>query len=171
MLFSNLGKIVRKNYSSLSAQSGLNAPYAGVLVGLIFGVLPIELGILLAHLTPVWTGLIASLAPVLSVLTGFSINAIVLLTRHTEVDSYDDESRVVSQTQDFTLYAVFIGLVLIAFLLFGFIVARSSLLRPYPAIEVVSALIYSVLVHYFLVLGVVVHRMYSLVNGGALSSN
>lgn len=172
MLIGNIRSIVTENYASLVHEAKGKGKYAKSKVFLIFLLLPSVLGVFIGYTVPVWQGFISPMFPALGVLTGFSINMLVLLTGHSEEDSYNLKTEVVEQTQDFTLYSILNGVVLIATLIAAMVIMRGVLgsnqvfgLVPVEVVMVgISILIYSLLVHYILVLVVMTHRLHSLVN-------
>lgn len=179
MLLHNIGRIVHDNYDSLVAEAWGRGRPAQAYVGTVFIVLPIVAGVFFGLFSPLWTEFVGALVSVIGVLTGFSINSIVLLTGHSEADSYDLKTRVVNQTKDYTLYSILVGIILLVVLILGYIIANSD---PIPIIEnpyhntvsdvqIASMLIYSFLIHYFLILLVITHRLYSLVHGNAIGNN
>lgn len=176
MLIGNIRSIVTDNYASLVHEAKGTGKYAKSKVFLIFLLLPSVFGVFIGYTVPVWQGFISPMFPALGVLTGFSINMLVLLTGHSEEDSYNLKTEVVEQTQDFTLYSILNGVVLIAALIAAMVIMRGVLgsnqvfgLVPVEVVMVgISILIYSLLVHYILVLVVMTHRLHSLVNIKAL---
>ena len=170
MLFRNLTQIVADNYTALAGESTWPGRIAWGYVGTVFIVFPVAAGIALSFVTPIWSGLLGTLAPVFGVLTGFSINAIMLLTRHSEEDSYDLETHIVQETRKFTLYSILVGLTLIGLLVGVLIASKSTVSIPYDFTRIVSAGVYTMMIHYFLTLLVITHRLHSLIEGGAINN-
>ncbi|MFC5367224.1 hypothetical protein [Salinirubrum litoreum] len=178
MLLRNLPDIVWKNYSSLADESGFRGRRAWVFVVATFVVLPIAAGTVAGRYSPIWSDLIRTLITATGVLTGFSINALVLLTSHTAEKTYEQKTTIVEQTQDFTLYSVLVGVSLLLSLVGGYILTEASVVNgmaiPFPvsisASQLLSFVVYSLLAHYFLILLVIVHRLYTLVDTNALNN-
>lgn len=170
MLFRNITRIVADNYTALAGESTWQGRSAWGYVGTVFIGVPVAAGIVLSFVTPIWPELLGTLTPVFGVLTGFSINAIMLLTRHSEEDSYDLETHVVQETRKFTLYSILVGLSLIFLLVCVLIASRSTVSVPYDLTRIVSAGVYTMMVHYFLTLLVITHRLQSLIEGGAINN-
>ena len=111
---------------------------------------------------------------VVGVLTGFSINALVLITGHDNNESYEIKKRVVEQTQDFTLYSILSGILLIVVITFGYVATNMSYPAWFPwkvsipVVKIASVFVYTALMHYFLILLVISHRLYTLVHGDGL---
>lgn len=168
MIFGNLRRIVSDHYSSLGEETGLSDPYDTLILAFIFGIIPLGLGFYLAIRVPLWSDFIAAAAPVLSVLTGFSINTIILLMRYNDEDGHPYEQRTVRKTKEFTLYSILLGVVIITALVFGFILTQFGQLNGISTSIVVSGLVYSLIGHYFLTLLVITHRLWSLIHGDAL---
>lgn len=170
MLFRNLTRIVADNYTALAGGSRWRGRIAWGDVAVVFIGLPVVAGIVLSSVAPIWPGLLGTLTPVFGVLTGFSINAIMLLTRHSEEDSYDLETQVVQETRKFTLYSILVGLTLIGLLVCVLIASKSTISIPYDFTRIASASVYTMMVHYFLTLLVITHRLHSLIEGGAINN-
>lgn len=170
MLFHNLTRIVADNYTALAGESSWPDRIAWGYVTVVFIALPVTAGTALSFITPIWSGLVSTLTPVFGVLTGFSINAIMLLTRHSEEDSYSLETRLVQETRKFTLYSILVGLTLIALLVGVLIASKSTVTVQYDFTQIVSAGVYTVMLHYFLTLLVITHRLHSLIEGGAINN-
>lgn len=170
MLFHNLTRIIADNYSALAGESSWSGHTAWESVAVVFIVFPIAAGSTLSFITPIWTGLLSTLTSVFGVLTGFSINAIMLLTRHSEEDSYDLETKIVQETRKFTLYSILVGLLLIALLVGVLIASNSTVTLRYDLSQIVSAGVYTMMIHYFLTLLVITHRLHSLIEGGAINN-
>lgn len=175
MIFSNLGKIVIGNYQTLIRETEGNGLYPYIVVSFIFGIFPALLGVALGFTTSLWTEIVRPLLSVIGVLTGFSINALVLITGHDKNDAYEIKGRVVEQTQDFTLYSILSGILLLVIITFGYVALSMSYPAWFPwkvsipVVEIASILVYTGLIHYFLILLVISHRLYTLVHGEALT--
>lgn len=173
MLLGNLGSIVARNYGSLIEEGG---SLAKLRVGLLFGALPSILGVVLGYFSPLWTGIIGPLISAIGVLTGFSINAIILLSGHSAEDSYDVERRHVQQTNDFTLYSILVGFSLLIVLVIGSVISNADfVIQEIPSgyqmvstSQIFSAIVYTLICHYFVVLLSVTHRLYTLVHSDAV---
>jgi hypothetical protein len=179
MLFGNVPAIIKRNYSSLVHEVGYSGVTAKAAIVCIFGAIPVTLGVGLGYISPLWTGLVGALISAMGVLTGFSINAVVLLSNHDEDASYAEKTEVVNQTKDFTLYSILFGVIVLAVLILGFVTAKAKPLVTiqFPAnvptitgLQIVSAVVYTALIHYLIILLVVSHRLYSLVHGNALNN-
>jgi hydrogenase-4 membrane subunit HyfE len=168
MIFGNIGRIVDDHYISLAEETGLDYPFDyGFLIS-TFVVIPSLAGYLLATYVTIWSGFIAASAPVLSVLTGFSINTIILLMRYNGEDEHPYEQNTVEKTKEFTLYSILIGVLIIATLVFGFILVQVEIEAGATLPLAVSGIIYALIAHYFLTLLVITHRLWSLIHGGAI---
>jgi predicted Co/Zn/Cd cation transporter (cation efflux family) len=161
MIFKNISKIVKNHYISLAEETGFKPKPAGAILTVIFFLLPTVLGVVLGSAVTIWEGFISASAPVLSVLTGFSINTLVLLMRFDTKNSHQYDQSNVEKTKEFTLYSILIGVLIIIFLVFGFIIARMNLEgNEFVAISI-SSITYALIAHYFLTLLVITHRLYS----------
>jgi hypothetical protein len=168
MIFSNLWRIITDHYTSLSDETGLGNPYDTTVLVFVFAIFPLVLGFGLATQVPLWSDFIAAAAPVLSVLTGFSINTIILLMRYNGEDGHPYEQRTVRKTKEFTLYSILLGVIIIIALVFGFILTRFSQIMGVSVTILVSGLVYGLIGHYFLTLLVITHRLWSLIHGDAI---
>ncbi|WP_276301967.1 hypothetical protein [Halorussus lipolyticus] len=168
MIFGNIGSIVTDHYSSLGEETGLKTPFDYVFLVIVFGIIPSVIGYTLANYVIIWSGFIAASAPVLSVLTGFSINTIVLLMRYDKDGSHPYEEKTVRKTKEFTLYTILAGVLLITCLMFGYIISRINGVASLEVAFFVSGLVYSLLAHYFLTLFVITHRLWSLIHGDVI---
>jgi hypothetical protein len=168
MIFGNIGRIVSDHYSSLGQETGLKNPYDYLFLIIVFVIFPAVVGFTLANYVVLWSGFIAASAPVLSVLTGFSINTIILLMRYDEDGSHPYEEKTVRKTKEFTLYSILAGVALIICLVFGFILSRIDGAVGAEIAFVVSGIVYSLMAHYFLTLLVITHRLWSLIHGDVL---
>lgn len=168
MIFGNIGSIITDHYSSLGEETGLKTPYDFVFLAFVFALLPIVIGFSLANYVLLWSGFIAASAPVLSVLTGFSINTIILLMRYDKDGSHPYEEKTVRKTKEFTLYSILAGVVLIICLVFGFVLSRVDGAIGVEIAFVVSGIVYTLMAHYFLTLLVITHRLWSLIHGDVL---
>lgn len=168
MIFGNIGSIITDHYSSLGQETGLKTPFDYIFLVSIFGILPAAIGFGLANYVLLWSGFIAAAAPVLSVLTGFSINTIILLMRYDRDGAHPYEERTVRKTKEFTLYSILAGVVLIVCLVFGFILSRIDGTIGSEIAFIVSGIVYTLLAHYFLTLLVITHRLWSLIHGDIL---
>lgn len=171
MLVRNIAQIITDNYGSLVEESAWEKPIAWSFLITLFIVVPASIGVILSFVTIIWSGLITSLATVLGVLTGFSINALVLLTRHSEKDSYELENTVVKRTREYTLYSVLVGISLLFVLFIGLVLANGNISPNELILQAGSAVIYSWVVHYFITLSVIMHRFHSIINGGAINNS
>jgi hypothetical protein len=173
MLLENLQSIVVRNYTSLVDEAGR---FAKTRVALSFGFVPIVIGVLLGYYSPLWAKIVGALISAIGVLTGFSINSIVLLTSHSKENSYHLKTKHVNQTKDFTLYSILVGLVLLAALIIGYAGTSAEIQfssiqnwkKPITTIPILSIVIYTLLCHYFMVLLSVTHRLYTLVHSDAI---
>lgn len=168
MIFGNLTSIVNDHYSSLGEETGWRHPFDKFLLVVIFGVLPLVVGFPLGFRVPVWSEFIAASASVLSVLTGFSINTIILLMRYNGENNHPYEQRTVQKTKEFTLYSILLGVVIIIALVFGFILTKFGSLGGLTVAKLISGGIYSLIAHYFLTLLVITHRLWTLIQGDAI---
>jgi len=171
MFLSNIGKIVSKNYGSLVEEAGGESPVSELYVFLFFCLVPILVGGFLGYYIDLWAGFIGTLISVVGVLTGFSINSVVLLSGHDADGIYQQREDAVRQTKDFTLYSILVGIVLLAILTLGYLMIQvgsdfpiSFSNAPLEPLTAVSALVYAVLVHYLLILFFVTHRLYTMVH-------
>jgi len=135
---------------------------------LFFVAFPAVVGFTLANYVVLWSGFITASASVLSVLTGFSINTIILLMRYDKDGSHPYEQRTVRKTKEFTLYAILAGVVLIICLFFGIAISRIGGTAGSGLAFVVSGTVYTLMAHYFLTLLVITHRLWSLIHGDVL---
>lgn len=161
MLFKNISKIIGNHYESLAEETGYNKKPALFVILFIFFILPLSLGSILGYHATIWGGFISSSAPVLSVLTGFSINTLVLLMRYDKKNSHQYDQATVEKTKEFTLYSILVGVLIITFLVFGFITTRIDTSYGEVLATGVSVITYSLIAHYFLTLFVITHRLYS----------
>ncbi len=161
MIFQNITKIVRNHYTSLSEETGFKPRPAGFILSIVFFAIPIAVGSVLGSFVILWEGFISAAAPVLSVLTGFSINTLVLLMRFDTENSHQYDQATVEKTKEFTLYSILVGVLIIIFLVFGFVITRVGLDAGGVLIIGVSAATYALIAHYFLTLLVITHRLYS----------
>lgn len=168
MIFGNIGSIISDHYSSLGQETGLKNPLDSIALAGIFAVFPAIVGFALANYVVLWSGFITASASVLSVLTGFSINTIILLMRYDKDGSHPYEQRTVRKTKEFTLYAILAGVVLIICLVFGIVVSRIGGTAGSGLAFIVSGIVYSLMAHYFLTLLVITHRFWSLIHGDVL---
>lgn len=167
----NLRKIVSKNYSSLVEEAGGESPTSELYVFFFFGLLPILVGAVLGYYVELWAGFIGTLISVVGILTGFSINSVVLLSGQVADGTYQQRKDAVRQTKDFTLYSILIGIVLLAILTLGYLMTQvgadfpvsfsESLVTP---LNLISATVYAVLIHYLLILFFITHRLYTMVH-------
>lgn len=173
MLLGNLRSIVARNYGSLVEEGGA---WAETRVAFLFGLVPTTIGALLGYYSPLWGEIIAPLISAIGVLTGFSINAIVLLSGNLGDDSYPLEQKHLQQTNDLTLYSILVGFCLLIVLVFGVVTANIDFVlqeipaqyRIVTATQVLSVVVYSLTCHYFVVLLSVTHRLYTLVHSGSV---
>ena len=168
MLFQNISKIIWGHYGALSSGNPFKPWASRFLIFFVFFLIPITIGVVLGFISPLTSGIVTPFVTVLGVLTGFSINAIFLLFRHSDDNSYEEEIQVVEQTRQVTLYAVLIGIVLIACLLITAALTQGSIFFGDLLGKIGSSLLYAATMHYFITLLVIVHRLYSLIHGGAL---
>ena len=168
MIFGNIGSIISDHYSALSQETGLKKPLDYLVLAIIFVAFPGIVGFGLANYVVLWSGFITASASVLSVLTGFSINTIILLMRYDKDGSHPYEQRTVKKTKEFTLYAILSGVILIICLVFGIVVSRIGGAAGSGLSFVVSGIVYSLMAHYFLTLLVITHRFWSLIHGDVL---
>jgi hypothetical protein len=168
MIFGNIGSIISDHYSSLGQETGLKNPFDYVFLAVVFVAFPAVVGFALANYVVVWSGFITASASVLSVLTGFSINTIILLMRYDKDGSHPYDQKTVRKTKEFTLYAILAGVVLIICLVFGIVVSRIGGAAGSGLAFVVSGIVYSLMAHYFLTLLVITHRLWSLIHGDVL---
>lgn len=173
MILRNIPRIVSDNYESLVHEAWGRGNASRLYVGLVFALIPSVIGVVLGYISPVESGLAGVLVSMVGVLTGFSINAIVLLSNHSAEDTFQQEIDAINKTRDFTLYSILVGIVLLMVLVLGLIIANSgplpdslsaNLSLPISGTQILSSLIYILVVHYFVVLLVIAHRLYSLVN-------
>ena len=174
MLLKNVGRIVNDNYVSLSGEAWGNGVISKIYVATLFGLLPLVFGAIIGLWSPLWADFVGPLISVVGVLTGFSINAIVLLTSHSSDRSYEIKTKVVDQTKDYTLYSILVGIITLVALIIGYILANGDLPLVLDlgisTMTIVSIIVYILVFHYFLMLFVIVHRLYSLVHGNALNN-
>lgn len=168
MIFGNIGSIISDHYSSLGQETGLNNPFDYIFLAVVFVAFPAIVGFVLANYVVLWSGFITASASVLSVLTGFSINTIILLMRYDKDGSHPYEQKTVRKTKEFTLYAILSGVILIICLVFGIVVSRIGGAAGSGLAFVVSGIVYSLMAHYFLTLLVITHRLWSLIHGDIL---
>lgn len=168
MIFGNIGSIIRDHYSSLGQETGLKNPFGYIFLIVVFAIVPAVVGFVLATYVVLWSGFIAASAPVLSVLTGFSINTIILLMRYDKDSSHPYEEKTVRKTKEFTLYSILAGVILIICLVFGFVLSRIDGSTGAEIAFAVSGVVYSLMAHYFLTLLVITHRLWSLIHGDVL---
>lgn len=173
MLLENLWCIVTRNYASLVDEGG---SLGKTRVFVLFGLIPALIGGVLGFYSPLWPEIIGPLISAIGVLTGFSINAIILLSGHSVEESYDLEIKHVRQTKDFTLYSILVGFSLLIVLIIGSVISNAgfiihgvpSSLDAATGSQVLSVIVYSLICHYFLVLLSVTHRLYTLVHSDSL---
>lgn len=170
MLVANLWDIVKDHYASAVDASKWNGGVAKFHVFILFAALPLIVGITLGYFSPLWGGMLQILITVLGVLTGFSINSLVLLMRHSTEDSYNLESRMVDTARDYCLYAVLVGLILIVASLVGFALSKSAIDFHRNVKIASSVVLYTIVAHYFATFGVLTHRFYTLINGDAIEN-
>lgn len=173
VLLQNIGRIVEDNYSSLVHEAPGRGKKSQLVVFGIFGFFPATAGFLFGLASPFWTSIITALVSSIGVLTGFGINSIMLLTNAATEDMYEQKRNMVNQTLDYTLYSVLVGLLSLVVLLFGFILSEANIPFSMPTIpisraQLISIVVYFALIHYFMVLFVITHRMYSLINTNAI---
>ncbi|GAA0648858.1 hypothetical protein [Salarchaeum japonicum] len=171
MFATNLWKIVRRNYGSLVEETGVGSPASEISVAAFFGAVPILLGSWFGYAIPIWTGFIGSLVPVVGVLTGFSINSIVLLSGQSDEDSYEQRKAAIRQTKDFSLYSILVGIVLLSALTVGFLLAKANpgaqiviFDTVVTALQIASVAVYTILIHYLIVLLLITHRLFTMVH-------
>lgn len=169
MIIKNLGRIVSDNYESLVHEAPGNGAKSRGVVFLLLGVLPVITGLTLGYIAPIWTDIISGLISAVGVLTGFSINAIVLLANYSPEQMYRQKRKVIEQTLDFTLYSVLVGIMTLSIVVFGYILTQGQIPSfgielPVSKLEIVSVIVYSALAHYVVVLLVITHRLYTLIN-------
>lgn len=165
MIFRNILTITRNNYESLVSEIRVRPSIKKPLVIFIFGGLPAVIGALLGWISPVSGNIVIGLVSVISVMTGFSINAIVLLIGNSGENSYDLEVHIVDQTIDFTLYAIVVGIFTLLLILLGYIFISSNLQLGIGGVKIFSVITYTMVIHYFLGLFVVSHRLFTFVKG------
>lgn len=169
MIFGNIGSIISDHYSSLCQETGLKKPVDYFVLAVIFVAFPVLVGFSLANYVVLWSGFVTASASVLSVLTGFSINTLILLMRYNKDGSHPYEQRTVRKTKEFTLYAILSGVVLIICLVFGIVVSRIGGSAGSELAFVISGIVYSLMAHYFLTLLVITHRFWSLIHGDVIT--
>lgn len=177
MLLSNLGSIINRSFTSLVSESRGSGWYARSKVFVVFVVVPFLLALIFGLLTPIWTDFLGAMFSMVAVLTGFSINSLVLLNRHSQEDTYDAKTRVVDQTKDFSLYSILSGVVLLISLTLGYLIVATEMPQIIPAkwsssitlLQGVSVVVYFLLAHYLAMLLVITHRLYTLVHTDALN--
>ncbi|ERH08366.1 MAG: hypothetical protein J07HX64_00106 [halophilic archaeon J07HX64] len=131
-------------------------------MSIVFILIPTGVGFALGNHVVLWLGFITASAPVFSVLTGFSINIIVLLMWYRSNGSHPYGDRTVKK--EFTLYSILLGVVLIICLVFGLILSRIDGTIGAEIAFVAGGTVYSLMAHYFLTLLIVTHRLWSLVH-------
>ena len=171
MFLSNIRKIVSNNYGSLVEEAGGEPLVSKLYVCFIFGLIPVLVGGFLGYYIDLWAGFIGTLISVVGVLTGFSINSVVLLSGHDAEGIYEQRRDAVRQTKDFTLYSILVGIVLLAVLTLGYLMTQVGSdfpvtfpNAPLAPLTGVSILVYAILVHYLLILFFVTHRLYTMVH-------
>ncbi|MFD1641457.1 hypothetical protein [Halohasta litorea] len=164
MIFNNLYRICEDHYGSLNSETGYKSPASEFILVFSFALVPILIGTVLGYFVTIWSGFIAASAPVLSVLTGFSINTLVLLMGYSEENPHPYEQNTIKKTKEFTLYSILIGILVIIVLVFGFILSRIEVTSPSEINFLISAFVYSIMAHYFITLLVIAHRLYNLVH-------
>jgi D-alanyl-lipoteichoic acid acyltransferase DltB (MBOAT superfamily) len=171
MFLSNLGKIISKNCASLVEEAGGESRFPKLYVIFFFAFLPILVGVLLGYYIELWAGFISTLISVVGILTGFSINSVVLLSGHDANGVYEQRKDAVRQTKDFTLYSILIGIVLLSALTLGYLMLQvgsdspiSFSNTPIAPLTVASISVYAILAHYLLILFFVTHRLYTMVH-------
>ncbi|OYR58757.1 hypothetical protein DJ83_14495 [Halorubrum ezzemoulense] len=140
-------------------------------------VIPLILAALFGLMTPIWTDFLGAMFSMVAVLTGFSINSLVLLNRHSQDGAYEAKTKVVDQTKDFSLYSILSGVVLLITLTLGYLIVESNIPQLVPSdwslpitlLQGVSVVVYFILAHYLAMLLVITHRLYTLVHTDALS--
>lgn len=168
MIFGNLRTIITDHYSSLGEETGLSKPYRYYFLAFLFGIVPLMVGGGLGWYIPIWTGLITASTSAVSVLTGFSINTLILLMRYNKNDSHPYEQKTVRKTKEFTLYSILLGVGLLISLVFGYLLTHVSISTGTYLMKTISILVYTIIAHYFLTLLVITHRLWSLVHGDVL---
>lgn len=168
MIFGNLTRIVSDHYVSLGQETGLSSPYSYLFLLFIFWLLPLGFGFLLAKYVTLWIGFITASATVLSVLTGFAVNTIVLLMRYDKDGSHPYEQNTVRKTKEFTLYTLLLGVVLLMSMVVGVLISQIDGATISEIVFITSGLIYTMLIHYFLTLLVITHRFRGLIHADVL---
>lgn len=173
MLFYNIKRTTEECFHSLYDEVGVER-HPKLFVRAVFWGIPAIFGTALGLVSPIWGGIVAALASTIGILTGFSINAIVLLTGYSENDGYELKTNVVDKTKNITLYSIFLGVSLLIILILGLVITRARLppgveIPMISGMQAVSIAFYVVLTHYFMILLVITHRLYSLVHSDALN--
>jgi len=175
MFLTNIRKIVRKNYGSLVEEASGGYLASRLYVGIFFGLIPVLVGGVLGYYVDLWAGFIGTLISVVGVLTGFSINSVVLLSGQVADGTYEQRKNAVRQTKDFTLYSILVGIVLLAVLTLGYLMIQvgpdfpiSVSLGTITPLTAVSAFVYTILIHYLLILFFITHRLYTMVHIDAI---
>lgn len=175
MIFSNLGKIVEDHYRALEEESGYKPFFSRSIILFVFVIIPATIGSIFALYETLWPNFVIASATVFGVLTGFSINTLVLLLRYNDDEGYPLEKRTVQKTREFTLYTILIGIVILMVLLFGYLLIQISIEEISIGnfvldIEfLISVFAYGLILHYFLTILTITHRLRTLIHGGALS--
>ncbi|WP_440769354.1 hypothetical protein [Natronorubrum sp. DTA28] len=103
------------------------------------------------------------LIPAISVLIGFSINAMLLLIGRVSDETTDREEKLIKNTRNHTMYAVIIGLATLV-LVVGFLVTSGETLIPIdlPFRTFTSFILYSLIGHYIISLYLLPARFYAI---------
>lgn len=164
MIFRNLRRIVSDHYKSLAKETSLVYPVDYLVLAFIFAIVPLGIGSIIAYYVPIWQDLFSVAATVVTILTGFSFNTLILLLRYSDPNGHTFQQKFVNQTRKFTLYSILIGIIITISLVFGYVAFVPAENIGGKFLFAVSTAIYSILVHYFLSLLVITHRLWGLTN-------
>lgn len=161
----DVSPVIVVHYRRILDDSPLPTADVFVLLGI-----PILFGIL-GFVSPATGNFLSLVIPTLAILIGFSVNAVILMAREPlkreEPESREEHAEkekrksALIHTRTNTLYALIVGLVTLLVA-----VSTSAVLRVgvgYLALQIVSYVLYFLLIHYFLTLLMISRRLYILV--------
>lgn len=130
----------------------------------IFGIIPLTVSsLLILRGVNITNSLAEVLIPAVSVLIGFSINAMLLLIGRVSDGTTEREQKLIENTRNHTMYAVIIGLATLV-LVVGFLVTSGRNMVPvdFSLRPFASFVLYTLLGHYIISLYLLPARFYAI---------
>jgi len=174
----NIKKIIELHYYSIVKNSSFP------LAIFWFGLIPLFISVVGTYLHPIDQNFIQILIPVMGILIGFSINAVILLMgkSHDNSDKFLEDStaegksfissgkisELYEHTRNHTHYILILGLIILVLLCFCYLVSRSRIVPHFIKTGYfydwsLSIFLYSLLSHYILSVFLIPSHIYAIV--------